>query len=133
MTDGNHARPSGPSNDSLRDIALVLFGLALSKSHRERVLNSLPPGSLPLEIERLFDDVRQNGRHAVQSWCESHCVYLENGKDVTQAIIETIACASRQQSVRRIIMELKLAVQMEDVDTLIDRLKQCVTMLEQLP
>jgi len=121
------------SERSLRDIALVLFGLALSKSDRDFVLNSLQPGMLVAEVDGLIAAVRAKDAKPVHDWLACRGAAIERGKSAVQAMIEAIYADNEHQAVRRTIGELQYAVKIEDRTQLAERLRECAAKLDEIP
>lgn len=128
------ARPTGPSKDHLRDIAILSLGIVLAKSDRSKqLLNSVPSGSFCFEIDSVMNELRDGKTNGLAVWLSDRQVLLENGKDVVTAIASAIALESQRQQVKSIVLELSQAIHLEDPETLKARLKECVSRLEGVP
>lgn len=128
------ARPSGPSKEHLRDIAILSLGIVLAKAERSKqILNSIPEGSFCWEIDSVINELREGKTNALSVWLSDRQVILENGKDVVTAIASAISLEAQRQQVKAIVLELSQAIHLEDPESLKARLKECVTRLEGVP
>lgn len=116
----------------LRDIALVLLGVALTQSDRGRVLNVLPYGSTCKEVDDLLEAIRDQKRKPLADWLAVRGVAMEKGVDAIQAMTDAVQSEVRRQRFRRILSELNAAVRIETVEELRTRLQECLARLDEV-
>jgi hypothetical protein len=121
-----------PTKDHLRDIALILLGAAMVKESRQRVLDSLPSGSLVREVDVLLDSLRTGNYPKVKDWFAVRGAIIENGKDGIGACIDAILAECERQKVEIVIKELEFYTRASLVQKkqLADKLRECAERLE---
>lgn len=130
MTLPERAPPAGRSAAEIRDLSLVLFGVALGKVERQRVLDSVPRNMLTKEFLSLFDALREQKVAPVSSWFSDRGASVEGGKDVIQAAIDSLNTESHRQKVLRVLETLRFAREGMDTDELVVKLRDCADVLE---
>lgn len=120
------------SDDHQRDLGLLLVGFALSRSERDRVLDSVPPGLLREECDQLLQSIRMNDPTGLTGWCKARGATLEKGKDVIQAVIDALDQERRRQVVRGVVARLQTSVKLLDAQQLSKKLRECADELDGL-
>lgn len=120
------------SNDHLRDIALVLLGAAMVKESRQRVLDSLPSGSLIREVDVLMDALRAGDYPKVKDWFDHRGAVIESGKDAIGACIDAVLAECERQKVDQVIKELEFYTRASLVQKkqLAAKLRECAERLD---
>lgn len=119
--------------EHLRELALILLGAALVKESRQRVIDSIPSGSLVRDVDKLLDSLRNNDYPVVKDWLASRGAVIENGKDGIQACIDAILGECERQRVMQIVKELEFYTRASLVERskLAAKLRDCAERLEQ--
>lgn len=125
-------QPHRIKDDYLRDLGLVLIGYALSKSDRQRILDSVPPGLLIKEMDDLLRSIRSNKPTVLSDWCETRGAILEKGKDCIQAIIDALQGEQRRQRVKSVLQRLGTDAKLLDPVSLAAKLRECAEELDGL-
>jgi|GEM_PF-6410988 len=125
------ARPSN-ADGHLRDVALILLGAAMVKESRQRVLDSLPSGSLVREVDVLLDSLRTGAYPKVKDWFASRGAIIESGKDGIGACIDAILAECERQKVDAVIKELEFYTRASLVQRkqLVEKLRECAERLD---
>jgi hypothetical protein len=120
------------NTNHLRDIALVLLGAAMVKDSRQRVLDSLPSGSLVREVDILFDCLRKGDYLRVKEWFSNRGAVIENGKDAIDACIDAILEVCERAKIDQVIKELEFYSRSSLVEkqSLVAKLRECAERLE---
>jgi len=120
------------SDPKLRDVALVLLGAAMVKESRQRVLDSLPSGSLVREIDVLLDSLRAGDYPKVKDWFAARDAIIESGKDAIGACIDAILAECERQKVAEVVKELEFYTRASLVQKkqLAEKLRECAERLE---
>lgn len=126
------SEPHRIKDEFLRDLGLILVGHALSKTDRQRVLDSVPPGLLLRETDDLLNAIRNNSVEVLTVWCEARGAKIERGKDVIQAIIDALLAEKRRQAVKRILAQLNTSTKILHPGTLAAKLRECADELDGL-
>lgn len=121
------------SESNLRDISLVLFGMALSKSERDPVLAAMPPGMATREIDTLLCAIRDQNRRVILEWLGERGAVVEQGKDFQQAMIDCLWSEAERVKVKGVLRELGFASKMLDAAALAERLRLCAEKLDTFP
>jgi hypothetical protein len=109
-----------------RDLGLILLGMSLVVSDRDRILSSVPVGALGKEIDTLLDALREKRWSFVKTYLEARGATIESGKDAVQAVIDAVNTIERRAKIKRIVGELQYATKIEDVPMLKERLGKCL-------
>lgn len=120
-----------PSKEDMRDLGLVLVGLSLSKSDRERVLGCIPPGTLCHELDLLLEAVRTSDPREFRSWLAERSAPIEGGKDAVQAMVDGVLGYARRQRTAAIVAELNAAFKLLDPGELAKKLRECADRMEE--
>jgi len=111
----------------LHELSLILLGVALTKTDRQRIVDALPAGSLGNEVDDLIDDVRRKRSASLSCWMAQRGVQV--GKDVIDGILAAVTRERGEREIRAIVSELNYS-RLEDVSALKQRLADCLARLE---
>lgn len=105
------ARPNVFSEQTLRDIELILFGALCIKQAPEKVVAMVSKSMLTTETGKLFDEVaasaKQNSMTGyLYDWFANHSIVLKPGEDLLTAIVRRLVENREQQMLKSKAMML---------------------------
>lgn len=81
-----------------RDLELILLGAAFVKGDvRERILGSLPVGTVDGEVGELLDAIRDQNAKPISKWLEDRKCEWNKSQDFIQAVIDCVVEAKQRQ------------------------------------
>ena len=114
-----------------RDIELVLLGVALAKSERDRVL-VLAPGSFTREVEPLIDAIRTQKPKVLAEWLADRGVVLEKGRDFVYATVARVSDLNVRDRLNQIGTQLAHSRGCETTEQMLVRFKNALKQIEDL-
>lgn len=114
-----------------RDLELVLFGVALGKSERDRVL-VMKPGSFTRDIDPLFEAIRSQKPGPIVEFFRNRGVVLEKGMDFIDAVMAYVSESNRRARLNRIATELVNCRGGETTQQMVERFKLALKEVEEM-
>lgn len=118
-------------NPSRRDIELILLGVTLSKSDRDRVL-TLSPGSFSKEIDEVIQAIRDKDAAPARRFFKDRGISLEKGQDFIEAMVARISDMNKRERLNRIASELTMSRGLETSDQMLERFKLALKQVEEM-
>lgn len=113
-----------------RDLELILVGVALAKSERDRVL-SLGAAAFTGECSELMDAIARNNPHPVMGWLKERGVVPEKGRDVIDMLIHRIADMNERERLKALFQRLSMCHANETVEQMKARAAALLRTIEQ--
>lgn len=114
----------------LHELSLILLGVALTKTDRDRVVSTCTPGTLHESVDPLIDAIGKNKRKPVVDWLQARGVTVPKGKDAIQSCIDAVVEDANERKAREMLSKLNFALHVEQVPELKARLRACLEALE---
>lgn len=119
--------PMAKVSGARRDLELVLFGIALVRSERGRVLEGVD--GLGGEIGSLLVALRDQDRAPIERWAGDRGLALD-GNDIIASIIAKIQSWMERERLQRICQEVSFSAQVEDTEEIKKRLLEVLKQIE---
>jgi hypothetical protein len=112
------------------EIELILFGVALAKTERTRVLEGLPPGYCSQDIEPLFDALRTNKPEAVIKFLDERGIVA--GKDIIQTMIVAATEWGRRERMENMLVKMQQSKKYETTEQMRARMLETLKEIEEM-
>lgn len=114
-----------------RDIELILLGVSLTKTDRDRVL-TLSPGSFSKEVDEVIQGIRDKDAAPAKRFFKDRGVVLEKGQDFIEAMVAKVSDMNKRERLNRIASELMMSRGFESTDQMLDRFKLALKQIEDM-
>ena len=117
--------------DARRDIELILLGIAIAKSERERVL-VLPDEAFSKELVPLINSVRKGKPGEFFKWLSARGLAPEKGIEVIDLLVRHVSDLNHRERIQNILRTLNYSSSIEAVDDLKTRVRNALLQIEEL-
>lgn len=117
--------------DKRRDIELILLGIAIARSERDRVL-VLPDEAFSKELIPLISSVRKGKPTDFFKWLRERGLTPEKGIEVIDLLIQHVSDLNHRERIQNILRALNYSSSIEAVSDLKTRARNALLQIEEM-
>jgi hypothetical protein len=114
--------------DGRRDIELVLLGIAITKSERERVM-ILPDEAFSKEFVPLISSIRKGKPADLFTWLRARGLSPEKGTEVIDLLVRHVSDMNDRERIKMILGALDVSTRIETVSELKARVRNALSQI----
>lgn len=114
-----------------RDIELILLGIAIAKSERERVL-VLPDEAFTKELVPLINSVRKGKPAEFFKWLRERGLSPEKGVEVIDLLVRHVSDLNHRERIKTILGALSISAKIEELGDLKQRARTALLQIEEM-